>query len=178
MPMMPGDIDLSDLISLIWSTTLDLPLEIVPDAEETPWTQPAMQAQVHVTGEWQGVVVLHAPPALVAAIAQRMFSLGDQAPTLEDMQDAFGELANICGGNIKGQLSSGQAQLSLPIVVQGNDYRVSFRGSTQIKRSFFLCNGQPLVLTVFQASPVAHERSDAKDPGQATHATPTSAARA
>jgi hypothetical protein len=82
-----------------------------------------------------------------------MFSLGERPPTLADMQDAFGEVANITGGNLKGILSVDGAHLSLPTVVQGRDYTVSIPGSQEIARGVFTCEGRPLVVTVLRAEP-------------------------
>lgn len=163
MPMTPDDLDLAGIVGFIWSTTLELyvePATSVPAGS----SEPAMEAQVHIAGDWQGVVVLHAAPSLVATVARRMFSLGDGAPTLADMQDAFGEVANITGGNLKGLLSDGGAHLSLPTVVQGRDYHVSIPGSRQVAHGIFACEGHPLVVTILQAD---QAQGDAKVMGQA-----------
>jgi len=162
MPMTPEELNITDVVNFVWSTTLDLHVEPMAKIPSASTSQPAMEAQVHIAGDWQGVVVLHAAPSLVANVAQRMFSLGDQPPTLDDMQDAFGEVANITGGNIKGLLSEGGAHLSLPTVVQGRDYQVSIPGSRQVARGVFACQGQPLVVTILQADPVG---GDAKAMG-------------
>jgi hypothetical protein len=71
-----------------------------------------LMLDAHITGDWQRAVVLHAAPSLVMKIAQRMFSLGERSPSIEDMLDAFGEIANITGGNLKRLLSAGAAHLS------------------------------------------------------------------
>ena len=48
-------------------------------------------------------------------------------------------------------LSEGDAQLSLPAVVQGMDYAVRVPGSHQVGRYEFACEGEPLVVTILQA---------------------------
>ena len=69
------------------------------------------------------------------------------------MRDAFGELANMIGGNIKGIVSDGGAFLSMPSVVQGHHYEVTIPGTALVARCEFLCDGQPLVVSVLQALP-------------------------
>jgi chemotaxis protein CheX len=139
---------------MIWSTTLGLEAHPLDPADRHGWTLPAVEAQVHIAGTWQGVVVLHTSEALAARVAQRMFNLGENTPTAEDMQDAFGEVANITGGNIKGLISEGDAHLSLPAVVQGLDYAVRVPGSREVARVEFICEGEPLVVTVLHAEGV------------------------
>jgi chemotaxis protein CheX len=149
--MIPSEHDIIELVDMIWSTTLGFEIHAVHDANRQGWKLPAVEAQIHIVGTWQGAVVLHTSQALAARVARRMFNLGVEPPTPEDMQDAFGEIANITGGNIKGLLSAGNAHLSLPAVVQGLDYAVRVTGSEQIARVEFLCEGEPLVVTVLKA---------------------------
>jgi chemotaxis protein CheX len=149
--MIPPEHDIIELVDMIWSTTLGIETRALTHADRDDWTLPAVEAQVHIAGTWQGVVVLHTSEALAARVAQRMFNLGANTPTAEDMQDAFGEVANITGGNIKGLLSEGDAHLSLPAVVQGLDYAVRVPGSREVARVEFICEGEPLVVTVLHA---------------------------
>jgi chemotaxis protein CheX len=149
--MIPPERDIVDLVDMIWSTTLGFEIHAVDAADHHEWALPAVEAQVHIAGTWQGVVVLHTSQALAARVAQRMFDLGSAAPSAEDMQDAFGEVANITGGNIKGLISEGDAHLSLPAVFQGFDYSVRVPGSQQVARVEFICDGEPLVVTVLHA---------------------------
>lgn len=151
--MIPTERDVADLVGLIWSTTLELEIEAVDRANRDAWPLPAVEAQVHITGTWRGTVVLHASERLAARIAQRLFRLGDLSPSVEDVQDAFGEIANITGGNIKGLISVADAHLSLPGVVQGMDYSMRVPGSREVGRTEFLCEGEPLVVTILQADP-------------------------
>jgi chemotaxis protein CheX len=151
MPMTPEELDLTQLVTSIWSTTLDLHVEPLTSLPPASASQPAMEAQIQIVGDWLGAVVVHAAPGLVARVAQRMFSLGDRPPSLNDMQDAFGEIANIIGGNIKGLLSDEGARLSLPTVVQGRDYQTSIPGTRQAVRGLFTCDGHPLVVTILRA---------------------------
>lgn len=150
--MIPQERDIVELVDMVWSTTLGMETHLCDPGERERRPLPAVEAQVHITGTWQGLVALHTSQALAARIAQRMFRLDTTPPTAEDVQDAFGELANITGGNIKGLLSEGNAYLSLPAVVQGLDYSVRVPGSHEICRFEFFCEGEPLVVTIIQAN--------------------------
>ncbi len=150
--MIPTERDIIELVDMIWSTTLGLDVRPLDPANRDTWTLPAVEAQVHIAGTWQGVVVLHASEALAAVVAHRMLNLGRRTATPEDIQDAFGEIANMTGGNIKGLLSEGDAHLSLPAVVQGLDYSVRVPGSQPVLRVEFMCEREPLVVTLLQAA--------------------------
>ena len=155
MPVEPSAINVPDVVGLVWTTTLDLPLEALDDAgQPVSWSEPIVEALVHISGDWRGAVALHAPASLVELIAQRMFQLDDHAPTPDDMRDAFGELANIIGGNIKGLVSDGGASLSLPTVGERGE-EVAIPGNHQIVRCTFTCDGRPLVVSVLQGTMTA-----------------------
>ncbi|MEZ5284160.1 MAG: chemotaxis protein CheX [Vicinamibacterales bacterium] len=170
MSVRPEDLDLNEIVSFAWSTTLGLQVDPLADIPATFTVQPATQAQVHISGSFAGVVVLQATPALAALVAERMFMLGDQPPSLDELQDAFGEMANIIGGNVKGLLSDGGAHLSLPTVVQGHDFTVHVRGTRPLARGVGICAGQPLVVTLLTAAssgtgiPDSVEGAQADDP--------------
>jgi chemotaxis protein CheX len=148
--------DIIDLVDMIWSTTLGMAIRPILESERDGWTLPAVEAQVHIAGTWRGAVVLHTSETLAERIAQKMFGMDSdrRRPTPEDKQDAFGEVANITGGNIKGLLSEGDAYLSLPAVVQGLNYSVRVPGSRQLWRLEFVCEGEPLVVTILQADAI------------------------
>ena len=152
MAIEPASIDIPDVVEMVWATTLDLPLErCEAEGDAARWSEPAIEAQVHITGDWQGSVVLHATAPLVRLIAQRMFRLGDQPPAHDDMCDAFGELANITGGNIKGMVSDGGAELSLPMVVDSSRADAPHPDGRCVSRCVFLCDGHPLAVMLLEA---------------------------
>lgn len=160
--MIPGSSDINELVDMIWSSTLGLHVEPLNQADRSNWVLPPVEAQVHIAGTWQGAVVLHTSQTLATLVAQRMFGLGATPPTADDIQDAFGEIANMTGGNIKGLISEGDAHLSLPLVVSGRDYSIRVPRSREVLRAEFLCEGQPLVVTVLQAevAPASAEGSE------------------
>ncbi|MBS1818606.1 MAG: chemotaxis protein CheX [Acidobacteria bacterium] len=148
--MIPTQQDIFELTSLIWSTTLGMDVQpLAPDA--ATWPVPSVEAQVHITGTWRGVVVLHTSEALAAKVAHQMLNLGRRSATAEDIQDAFGEVANMTGGNIKGLLSDADARMSLPSVVRGRDYTVRVPRAQELVRATLSCQDEPLIITVLQA---------------------------
>lgn len=105
---------------------------------------------VQISGAWEGVVQLHAPEALVARAAGVMFGASGELTSLEQRQDAFGELSNIVAGNTKALLP-GPCSLSLPTVVVGTDYQVRVPSRTRLRTAIALaCAGDILVVRLFE----------------------------
>jgi chemotaxis protein CheX len=122
-----------------------------------PGTLPAdaMSSWVDVVGPWTGSVVLSTGAETAAELTRAL--LGSYAPELlehEDVADAFGEIANVVGGNVKAALP-GPSALSLPEV--GNPPAV--RNPADVVRIDVLWRGQPVSISVQGALPplpVAH----------------------
>jgi chemotaxis protein CheX len=76
-----------------------------------------------------------------------MLALGDDPPTLLDLQDTIGELSNMTGGNIKA-LAEGECHLSLPTVIQGTSFTLRFPGMKSVNRLGFRVNGLPYTINV------------------------------
>lgn len=143
--------EIAQLSEFIWQSTLGLavsPLEAFP-ADRI--TEPTMDGFVHITGEWRGAVAVQVPVSLAARVAAIMFSLADQAPTIEDMQDALGEIANQTGGNVKA-LVGGTCHLSLPAVVRGADYAIRLPGTDVVTRVVLGCEDSAFVVSLLAAS--------------------------
>lgn len=79
---------------------------------------------VCVTGAYMGAVTVIVPRKMITSVASDLFSLPETGVGREEMADVCGELTNMIGGNIKAQLPQ-ISSLSLPAVVDGNDYRVA-----------------------------------------------------
>jgi chemotaxis protein CheX len=115
----------------------------------------AMSSWVDVVGPWTGSVVLSTGAETAAELTRAL--LGDYAPELlehEDVADAFGEIANVVGGNVKAALP-GPSALSLPQV--GNPPAI--RNPADVVRIDVLWRGQPVSISVQGALPplpVAH----------------------
>jgi hypothetical protein len=108
-----------------------------------------VSAWVNVVGPWTGTVVLTTGAQTAADLTRAL--LGDTAPELldhEDVADAFGEIANVVGGNVKAALP-GPSALSLPEVGDGP----AVRNPADQLRVDVLWRGQPLSISVQGALP-------------------------
>jgi CheY-specific phosphatase CheX len=134
----------------VWSTMLESELNPIGPDDVPPALGRTLDGVVAITGGWSGAVVLRVSRPLAVRIARAMFDLGDAEPSLADMQDAVGELTNTTGGNIKG-LMPGMCHLSLPTVVEGNDFRVRVPGASVVSELHFLCDDEAVVVQLVAA---------------------------
>jgi hypothetical protein len=108
-----------------------------------------LSAWVDVVGPWTGSVVLTTGAQTAADLTRTL--LGETAPDLlehEDVADAFGEIANVIGGNIKAALP-GPSALSLPEVGDAP----AVRNPADVVRVDLLWRGQPLSISAQGALP-------------------------
>ena len=111
------------LVQLIWAQTLEREVRPVGRDAMKIEGEEAITASVHVTGAWNGMISIRSRYSDAAAIASHMFAIPVDELTREEIHDAFAEIANITGGNIKGVLP-GMSSLSLPTIVEGSDYEI------------------------------------------------------
>jgi hypothetical protein len=129
-------------IALVGEDELLLPIPgELPDDVVSSW--------VDVVGPWTGTVVLTTGRQTAAELTRAL--LGDSAPELldhEDVADAFGEIANVVGGNVKAALP-GPSALSLPEVGDAP----AIRNPADLCRVDVLWRGAPLSISVQGALP-------------------------
>lgn len=104
---------------------------------------------VDVVGPWTGTVVLTTGRQTAADLTRAL--LGDASPEVldqEDVDDAFGEIANVVGGNVKAALP-GPSALSLPEVGSPP----APRNPADLCRLDVLWRGEPLSISVQGALP-------------------------
>jgi chemotaxis protein CheX len=108
-----------------------------------------LSSWVDVVGPWTGTVVLTTGRETAADLTRAL--LGEHAPAElddEDIADAFGEIANVVGGNVKAALP-GPSALSLPDVGDAPDVR----NPADLCRVDVLWRGEPLSISVQGALP-------------------------
>ena len=108
-----------------------------------------LSAWVDVVGPWTGSVVLTTGYQTAAELTRAL--LREAAPELldhEDVADAFGEIANVVGGNVKAALP-GPSTLGLPQVGSAP----AVRDPGDVRRIDVVWRGQPLVVSVQGALP-------------------------
>lgn len=123
--------DLTQLVTMIWEATLQLPLEPAPSTQDASL---AVASMVSITGAWEGSLLLETSQPFASRAASVMFDLGTEEIRPADRQDALGELTNMIGGNVKGLLPEPCA-LSLPRVPAHTE-RVERLPQTRVRLDF------------------------------------------
>jgi chemotaxis protein CheX len=114
-----------------------------------PLPEDVLSSWVDVVGPWTGTVVLTTGRQTAAELCRAL--LGAAAPALldhEDVADAFGEIANVVGGNVKAALT-GPSSLGLPEVGDAP----AVRNPADVVRVDVLWRGEPLSISVQGALP-------------------------
>jgi hypothetical protein len=120
---------------------------LVPLPSRLP--EDTISSWVDVVGPWTGTVVLTTGRQTAADLTRAL--LGAASPEVldhEDVADAFGEIANVVGGNVKAALP-GPSALSLPEV--GSP--AAPRNPADVCRLDVLWRGEPLSISVQGALP-------------------------
>jgi chemotaxis protein CheX len=132
------DLDFAEMVESVFNGMLGFELfQTQPDAHDIATTR--FIGTVHISGPWEGSVVVECPEGFGRIVAGTMFGSEPAAVTDEELCDVVGELANMTGGNVKALLDG--AALSLPTVVRGCDFRVMVPG-THLSRSLaYECEG-------------------------------------
>lgn len=135
-----------------------LGLELVPIV---PCLEPARQlvASVEIRGGVLSVVEVFAHENLMTRIAEVMFDSEGSSLSEAEIRDAFGEIANMIGGNVKGSFGE-EAALSLPVIGEAHDWLSSLPHGCL--RTTFECCGYPLTIVVREVQPELVETEVAK----------------
>lgn len=140
---------LVEIASSIWSSLLGMTLRELETSQASPadaghsWT-----AAVHTSGSMNVSVLLSCSTTLARRAAAAMFQTGDDDLDDGEIADAFGELANIIGGNLKCLLPE-PSQLSLPTVSQGASHVVTIPGAELVEHVELECDGDRLSIAVW-----------------------------
>ncbi len=137
--------ELAQIVESVFATMLSLEVS----RGEMPWFSSAdrVTAAVHLAGEWNGAVLLECSHGQACRFASRFLSM-DSLDTVDDVvRDVLGELANMIGGNLKCVLTRG-IRLSMPLVIDGNDYSLRICGGKVRERLAFDCTEGPFWITV------------------------------
>lgn len=123
--------DIFAIAQNILSTMLELesiPCELSPLEKRSD----RITGCIQISGEWQGAVVIQCSQELARTFASRL--LGDDRDDLSDadVRDAFAEMTNMIGGNIKGQVPC-PSFLSIPSVTTGQDFDFHLSSANTIR---------------------------------------------
>lgn len=142
------------IVEMIWTSTLSLPVMAVdPTSDELSDAlrdQRSYVGIVQITGGWDGAVAVHCSYELARQAASRFLGVAEADVSVDDLQDALGELTNMIGGNFKALLPD-RCMLGLPVVVDGAALRLRLPGNHQVLKCAFVSESQPLTVTVLKA---------------------------
>ncbi len=142
--------ELRQVTEMVWDSVLGVTLlrqEGIPDPPAR-----LLAGCVHVTGAWEGAVLIECSARTASHAAGVMFGAPSDTLAEADVLDALGELANMTGGNVKALLP-GPSTLSLPTVVAGTEYTTRIPGSTLLSAVAFDWEGDPLVVRLMRRTP-------------------------
>ena len=138
-----------EIVGNVWTSVFGTSVE-----EEDPFRVAGLKTRtfagvVNIAGAWDGAVAVQCGEDLVRQAAVAMFGLAPDAVSQGEMHDALGELANMVGGNFKALLPE-PCTLSLPVTVEGDDYRLRLPNAAQVLQSAFRSGPDVLCVTVLQ----------------------------
>jgi chemotaxis protein CheX len=136
---------LAQIVESVFETMMSL--EVSPSDE--PWTSTGdrLTSFVHLTGDWNGAVLLDCNPRQACQFAGRILCMDPPDSVDDDVRDVLGELANMIGGNMKCGMATG-VSLSMPTVMEGRDYDMRICGSQVLERVAFQSVDGPFWITV------------------------------
>ena len=140
--------DVERVVAETWSSLLGIAPLLLSGGSGAPATGESwVHAAVVVEGPWNGTVRLSAPASLAARCAATMLDVPVSSVDAATTADAFGELANVVGGNLK-SLMPPVCHLSLPSVARTAD-----GPAAQALTLAFDCADDVLVVSVHPADP-------------------------
>lgn len=126
-----------------------LGLELTPIGSNID-TAKQLVASVEIRGGRNAAVDVFAHENLMTAIAETMFCAERDSLSKSEIRDAFGEIANMIGGNVKGAFGE-ESDLTLPTVGEANDSLE--RLPHESLRTTFDCCGHPLTIVLREVAP-------------------------
>ena len=113
---------------------------------------------VQISGEWRGAVVVQSSEALAKVFASRLLQTDVADLSHADLLDAFAEMTNMIGGNIKGQVPA-PSSLSIPSVTTGHDFKFHLSGAKIIRDVALDCEAEELRILLCEENPTTASRT-------------------
>ncbi len=124
--------------------------QLLPWEGELPELPEPVVAWVDLRGEWSGRAVLVTGHTTAEDLARALLGLpDDDEVSREDLEDAFGEIANVVGGNLKSLLPN-PGTLGLP---QVGTQVPTLAGAIRVQHLPLSWRGRLLVVDVWFAAP-------------------------
>jgi len=143
--------DIAEIAREVWSSFLGLDLEplLLDEADLPPLEGPSVSGVVGISGEWNGSVAVECSREHAVAAAEAMFQAEPGSLAAAEIADAWGELTNMVGGNIK-SLFPAPSGLSVPTVTEGQA-QVFVPGATVLQKVHLAGPDVLVRVTVWQA---------------------------
>jgi chemotaxis protein CheX len=150
---------LKNIIKELFTSMVGLPLTDLDGAynEQFLSVKKEISGLIGLSGDNPGIAAVHTTRALAGKITAAMLDVSAADLSDGEVNDGFGEIANIIAGNIKKELEKQKVdlKLSLPTVVTGMDYSTKILNgekTDEIKIKLAMnCEGEKLfVEIVFQ----------------------------
>lgn len=139
-----------DSVDELVTTMLFAPINPVATAADSAIVEADISAIVALGGDIKGGVRLGSPGETATALASALMC--EELDELNaDVEDAFGELANMITGGIQSRLASelGEINLSPPFVITGKNHKAHGDSSDHIALTRFELDGKPFFIEVF-----------------------------
>jgi chemotaxis protein CheX len=135
----------------VWQSILEIEVETT-DVFKSSEIEKTLLGFIQITGAWNGTISIHCSASVARRAASVMFGIEEVSASMEEIQDALGELTNMVGGNIKGLLPEHQqCQLSLPACAI-TDHQLYVSDSVEVAKVVFCYNDQSFVVSVQKRS--------------------------
>ena len=142
---MGTEINVGSIVQTIFSTMLDLPVEVVEKPEVAPSER--ITSSVYLEGTWNGAVSMQCSREQACRFAAQFLAIDPPAEVDDEVRDVIGEIANMVGGNFKASMGA-DVRLSLPSVIDGSDYEIRVCGSAAREDVWFSADGNYFCVSV------------------------------
>ncbi len=135
--------DICQITENIWELMLGLPVVRQDEAGPAEARDDVITGCIWITGAWEVTVLMECSSELARQATARMFDKAAPEVEADDIRDAVGELTNMIGGGFKSMMP-GSCFLSMPLLLEGNDYCVTLPSRGVVCEVAFQCEKQPL----------------------------------
>lgn len=113
-------------------------------------TERTVTGLVTAAGDWTGAITLKTTSDGAKALAAAMFMIDDvDAVSLDEVRDAWAELTNMAGGNVKNAFCE-VGTLGIPTVTEGIGYSVRLPRTEVTHSVTYDCEGVPVVMVILE----------------------------
>lgn len=148
-PLAPFDtVQITTIAEEVFAAMVDgEPGHLVPWARDAPVLADPLHAWVEIHGAFAGRTLLSTDVSTADDLARALLGMpADEAVSEDDLVDAFGEVVNVVGGNLKALLPV-QEKLTMPRVGRTAP---DTHGATRIDGVVLAWRGRPLDVSVWQ----------------------------